>query len=79
MRLRVLVFAGVREALGRPSLDVEVQDGARVDDLLAALRERHPQIARERLLVAVNQRYAPGDSTLRSGDEVALIPPVSGG
>lgn len=81
LQLEVLLFAGVREALGRDRLSVQLDEGARVADLLWALAEAHPEIAARRgsLGVAVNQSLAPHGQRLASGDEVALIPPLGGG
>ena len=78
--MRVLLFAGLAEALGRREL--ELPDGSAppsVADLEAGLRAAHPALAGRRFRVAVNRRYAPQDVRVQPGDEVALIPPVSGG
>jgi len=79
MHVRVLLFGSVREALGVKDLDVELDAGATVGDLRARLAERHALFARHRLLAAVNQETAPETAGLRDGDEVAFLPPVSGG
>ncbi len=80
MTVTVLLFASYAEALGAPSIEVEIPAGARVADLVGALQSR---AGAERLpprpLVAVNQRYAALEQPLRAGDEVAVIPPVAGG
>jgi molybdopterin converting factor subunit 1 len=74
-------FASLRERLRCSELDWGLPDGATVDDLWAALCARYPQLAalRSSMTFAVNREYVRGDHTLSSGDEVALIPPVSGG
>jgi MoaE-MoaD fusion protein len=74
--VRVRLFAGLRERAGAGSVDVELPDGARVGDVWGALDlgEEPPGI-----LFAVNKAYAGRDAALSAGDEVALIPPVSGG
>ena len=76
MQVTVRLFAGLRERAGTGTREVELSDGARVSDVWAALDlgEQPPG-----LLFAVNQRYAEPDGELSAGDEVALIPPVSGG
>lgn len=81
MRIRVRLFAGVREAVGQREIVLEVAEGTTADQLLDRVAERHPQIAplRASLLVACNREYAEGGRVLAEGDEVALIPPVSGG
>lgn len=80
-QLEVLLFAGIREALGRDTLSVRLEPGACVSDLMALLAERHPEIALRAgsLGVAVNQILAPPSTTVQPGDEVALIPPLGGG
>tara|TARA_R110002072_G_scaffold204684_4_gene362635 strand:+ start:346 stop:597 length:252 start_codon:yes stop_codon:yes gene_type:complete len=80
-QLEVLLFAGIREALGRDTLSVRLESGACVADLLALLAAEHPEIASRlgSLGVAVNQTLAPPATPLQEGDEVALIPPLGGG
>jgi len=78
---RVQLFASWSDTLG-PTVEVELPDGARVADLLAALTEQAKAKSIKPLprpLVAVNQRYAKPDLRLAAGDELAIIPPVAGG
>jgi molybdopterin converting factor subunit 1 len=81
MKLRVLYFAVFREKIGRDDDVLELADGARVRDAIAALAAQHPPIARlaGRFRVAVNQDFTDDDRALADGDELALIPPVAGG
>jgi MoaE-MoaD fusion protein len=81
MRVRVLLFAALREGVGEKSLDLELRDSATLADLLARLEADHAALARYRgrMLVAVNQERAPLATPLSDGDEIALLPPVSGG
>jgi molybdopterin synthase catalytic subunit/molybdopterin converting factor small subunit len=76
MRIAVRLFAGLRERAGVRALDVDLPDGARLADVWPALAlgDEPPG-----LLLAINHAYADRESPLRDGDEVALIPPVSGG
>lgn len=80
MPVRILLFGLYRERAGASEVEIELPAGARVDDLLAGLREI-PELRGlpARVAVAVNRRYAADDSPLRPGDEIALIPPVAGG
>jgi len=80
-RLRVLFFASCREAAGRREADFELDGPLTVAGLLDALCRDHPSLGplSGTLQVAVNAEYAPRDASLRDGDEIALIPPVSGG
>jgi molybdopterin synthase catalytic subunit len=76
MHVRVRLFAGLRERAGTDQIELELPDGARVDDALAHLGELSNGIP---VVMAVNQEYADGDVALHPDDELALIPPVSGG
>ena len=80
MRLTVRLFAGLRERAGAPTLDLDVPDEGTVADLLGAL-DTTPlaHLPARSFIVAVNRAYADPAVAVRAGDEVALIPPVSGG
>ncbi len=79
MKVRVRCFATVRELLGTDELDVEVGDGATLQQLKEQLAEGAPDLLRLPLAHAVNQAYCQPDHVLADGDEVAFIPPISGG
>lgn len=79
VRVTVRCFASVREALGRDEIVVELPAGATVAELRQKLAAAAPAIGRLSLAVAVNRAYATMETQLRSGDEVAFIPPISGG
>jgi len=81
MRVSVLYFAVFRERLGRTDDTLELAEGKRVQDAVAALADRHPAIAalRGKFRVAVNEELCGDDRVLADGDELALIPPVAGG
>ena len=80
MRIGVRLFASYREAAGVSRFDVELPEGAAVRDACAAIAERHPRLAGGgRILTARNREYVDADALLADGDELALIPPVSGG
>ncbi len=81
MQVTVKLFGGLREAAGAKELLVELPAGATASDLRARLAEDHPPVAElgPRLRIAVNQAVVAGEATLAEGDEVALLPPVSGG
>jgi molybdopterin synthase catalytic subunit/molybdopterin converting factor small subunit len=76
MRVTVRLFAGLRERAGTGRRDVELDRGARAGDVWALLGLGDEPAG---LLYAVNRAYVDRDSELAEGDEVALIPPVSGG
>jgi molybdopterin synthase catalytic subunit len=74
-------FAGLREALGSGDMALQVAAGTTVAGLLARLASQYPDagLGERRVSVAINRAYAAPDRVLSDGDEVALIPPVSGG
>jgi molybdopterin synthase catalytic subunit len=76
MRITVRLFAMLRERAGTEQLTLELPDGARVKDALGRLDQLADGVP---LVMAVNREYAPEDQQLDPGDELALIPPVSGG
>lgn len=80
MSVTVLLFASYADALGAPSLSVDLPAEATVADVLADIARRPgADLIPASPLVAVNQRYAAMTTRVRAGDEVALIPPVAGG
>jgi molybdopterin converting factor subunit 1 len=81
IRVHVRLFAMQRELAGTRSLDLALEDGATVEGAWLALVERFPVLAPGRPAVrfARNGSYVPAETPLDDGDEVAMIPPVSGG
>ncbi len=81
MKIRVKCFAAAREIVGTGELVVELPEGSTVTQLLEQVRRQFPRLEglAGSLLFSVNREYAPSDKKLAAGDEVALIPPVSGG
>ena len=81
IEVTVLLFAVYRERVGRDRLTLTLPEGATVADAVRAVGEGYPQVASlaGTTMVAVNQEYAVGIQPLHEDDEVALIPPVSGG
>jgi molybdopterin synthase catalytic subunit len=76
VEVTVLLFAMLRERAGARQITIELPDGARVRDALDQLGDIAADLP---LVMAVNREYAPEDHVLDAGDELALIPPVSGG
>jgi MoaE-MoaD fusion protein len=81
MRVRVVYLGMLKEAAGRPQDDFDLSDGATLGALVDACQQRVPAIAdfRKILAYSINYEYANLDQSLKDGDEVALLPPVSGG
>lgn len=78
--INVALFGIAREIVGQSSLQVAGGEGQSVAELLAELQAQYPELGRLRsLAVAVNNEYASNDTLLRGHDDIALIPPVSGG
>jgi MoaE-MoaD fusion protein len=76
VEVTVRLFAMLRERAGTPSVTLELPEGARVRDALESLSDLAEGIP---LVMAVNREYASEEHVLGAGDELALIPPVSGG
>jgi molybdopterin synthase catalytic subunit len=76
MIVRVRLFASLRERAGTSEVELDLPDGARVAD---ALEEMHDIAGGVPVVMAVNREYADATAPLSAGDELALIPPVSGG
>jgi molybdopterin converting factor subunit 1 len=81
MRITILVFARLRDLVGAPRLDRDVASGSTVEDVWRTLAGEFPSVApyRTALSAAVNAGYVRFSSPVADGDEVAFLPPVSGG
>ncbi len=81
MKVSVRLFAGLHDLLGTRHVSVELADGATVAELQQQLGRDHPAVVPflPTLVCAVDDEYVPTEHELRDGDEVAFIPPVSGG
>jgi molybdopterin converting factor subunit 1 len=81
MKATVKFFAAFHDITGSRELNLELREGLTVSELYHDLRARFPRLAdySASLLFTVNAEYVPADYALHDGDEVAFIPPVSGG
>jgi len=81
MRVHVLFFGMLKDLAGKPSDTLDLREGATVRGLLAHVESQIPRLkdSLASLAVAVNQQYAAPETELKADDEVALLPPVSGG
>lgn len=81
MQVRVLFFGVLKDLAGRSSDELSLPESARAGDVVGRYEQQFPALAgmRSSIAIAVNQEYVRQDSALHSGDEVALLPPVSGG
>jgi molybdopterin converting factor subunit 1 len=80
-RVKVLFFGRLKEIVGHAEDSVELPDGAPIEALFSHYGVNHPELARFRasLVASRNQEFAAWSTPLHSGDEVAFLPPVSGG
>jgi molybdopterin converting factor subunit 1 len=81
MKVRVLLFARLRELAGSDAVDLELSPGASLADAWRRLQERVPALSGYDAapLMARNLEFASGEEAVRAGDEIAFFPPVSGG
>jgi len=80
VRVQVRLFASYREAAGQGRIELDLPPGSTVRDAIAEIASRHPLITEGRkVVIAKNRDYVTAEEPLADGDEVALIPPVSGG
>lgn len=81
MTVQTLFFASYRDLLGTERLEVSLPEGATIRQLILSLRDRgRPfDMLPEDPPVAVNRSWAPADTALEDGDQVAFLPPVAGG
>ena len=81
MKVKVRLFAMHRELAGARDLEFDITEGGTVESVWSACVAAYPRLGeqKEAAVFAVNGRYAAAGQIVQSGDEVAIIPPVSGG
>jgi sulfur-carrier protein len=81
IQVKVLFFGRLKDLVGRAEEAADVAAGTPIEELFAQYSARNPELARYRgsLVASRNQEFAAWDTPLRAGDEVAFLPPVSGG
>lgn len=81
MNIKVLFFASCRDLIGTGEREMTLPDGATITDLISKLASEQTRFTEmaPSLMVSVNQAYVERAAELQDGDEVAFIPPVSGG
>lgn len=79
--VNLLFFGRLREAIGHPEDTVEIGVGASIEDVFALLAARQPELAayRQSLVASRNKEFAAWTTLVHAGDEIAFLPPVSGG
>lgn len=79
MEITVLAFGIAKDILGAQSIQLQT-DGATIGDIKAILEEQYPELKElASYMIAVNDEYAHANTVIHAGDEIAIIPPVSGG
>lgn len=81
MKVHLLLFAVLGDIVGESSRQLVLADGTRAIDVWRDLREKHPELRpyERPPFTAVNESYVDPETVLNDGDEIAFIPPVSGG
>jgi len=81
IRVKVLFFGGLKEIAGGAEEFVELTSGSRIEELFATFVARKPEFAsyRRSVVASRNQEFAAWSTPIDSGDEIAFLPPVSGG
>ncbi|CAN5132468.1 molybdopterin converting factor subunit 1 [soil metagenome] len=80
MNYKILLFGITKDIIGKPEIDLDFPSSVKVNDILSKLKAEYPALkSLNSLVVAVNNEYAETDETVKEADEIALIPPVSGG
>tara|TARA_Y100000590_G_scaffold410948_1_gene504466 strand:- start:958 stop:1179 length:222 start_codon:yes stop_codon:yes gene_type:complete len=73
------LFATYREIIGTSVLELDIPQGSNTRSLLTILKQKNKKLSTDYAIVAVNSEYVSENAVIKDGDEVAIIPPVSGG
>ena len=81
MKIKVKLFARYRELVGTKETELEVQAGTTVAELKKVIKDYFPQLKNwdNNLIIAINSEFANNNQILKEGDEITLLPPLSGG
>lgn len=80
MRIKIKYFAGLRDIAGKENEVIEIEGKIRIADILEILYKKYPEMKKTaEIIVARNRQYANEDERVEEGDEIAVLPPVSGG
>ena len=79
--IKVLLFGAAADRAGTREIELPVEEGVTLAEIWPLLAEMHPDLApmRDTLAFAINGEYARKDASVSPGDEIAVLPPVSGG
>lgn len=80
MNINILAFGIVKDIFQKPAIDIDLKGAPTVANLKAELEKNYPRLSElSSYMVAVNNEYATADLIIETRDEIAIIPPVSGG
>jgi molybdopterin converting factor subunit 1 len=81
MKVKTKFFAAIKDIVGTPEVELELPDGITAGDLFQRYCQQHTPLNRyaNNTMISVNLEFVPPETRLREGDEIAFIPPVSGG
>jgi len=81
INVKLKFFASAREAVGSKEVEMQVESGSSANDVLEQLIEEYPELKdqEKHLVLAVNKQTGRSDKMIKDGDEIAVLPPVSGG
>ncbi len=81
MEIELLLFASLRDVIGSSKMKIDLPAGATVTDLLSRVGQEHPELLSKlaHVRVAIGDEFADNDAIIPNDQEIALIPPVSGG
>ena len=79
MKVQVLFFGATADATGKREIEIDVENGAKADDVFGLVIANFPQLEKHSLLFALNQEYSNGEEIVKNGDELAIFTAVSGG
>lgn len=81
MKVKIVAFAWAKDVVGVDELQLDLPSGATVEDVMSRLSDDYPKLAERSgvLTIAVNQEFVKPGHVVHEEDEIALIPPISGG
>ena len=80
MEIEIILYGIARDIFGAPKHKMNIASGVTVNQVMASLRNEYAELSKlSSLMIAINDEYASGDEEIKDGDEIVLIPPVSGG
>ena len=81
MKVKLLFFASLKDIAGRRELEMELDDASTLQQVTEKLASLYPEIGlmQNSVRIAINQEFADENSSLNNGDEIAFLPPMSGG